>query len=140
VNFNRLIPELSVSNFERSLAFYTEVLQFSIAFQRPEHQFAFLTLQGSQIMIEQQNGHWDTAPLEYPYGRGINLAIQVDDLDVVIQSLNAQNYPMKFGPKENWYRMKQELLGNRELLVLDPDGYLLRFLQHLGSRSIGFGV
>jgi hypothetical protein len=26
------------------------------------------------------------------------------------------------------------MLGNRELLTLDPDGYLLRFLQHLGTR------
>lgn len=84
MNFNRLIPELSVSNFESSLAFYTEVLPFVVNFQRPEHRFAFLSLQGSQIMIEQQNGHWDTASLEYPYGRGINLAIQVDDMQFVI--------------------------------------------------------
>ena len=60
------------------------MLPFLVDFQRPEHRFAFLSLQGSQIMIEQRNGHWETAPLEYPYGRGINLAIQVDDLDVVV--------------------------------------------------------
>jgi catechol 2,3-dioxygenase-like lactoylglutathione lyase family enzyme len=136
MNFNPLIPELSVSDFERSLAFYTEVLPFLIDFQRPEHRFAFLSLQGSQIMIEEQNGHWDTASLEYPYGRGINLAIQVDDLDMVISSLESHNHPIKFGPKDKWYRMNDKLLGNRELLALDPDGYLLRFLKHLGSRPI----
>lgn len=65
--FNRLIPELSVSDFERSLSFYTEVLQFGIEYQRPEHRFAFLNFQGSQLMIEQRNGYWETGPLEYPW-------------------------------------------------------------------------
>lgn len=134
MNFNRLITELSVSNFERSLEFYIQVLQFEIDFQRPEHRFAFLSLQGSQIMIEQQNGHWETAPLEYPYGRGLTFAIQVDDLDVIVESLQSHHHPVKLGSKENWYRMNDEVLGNKELLVLDLDGYLLRFLQHLGTR------
>lgn len=136
MNFNRLIPELSVSNFERSLAFYTHVLPFVVDFQRPEHRFGFLSLQGIQIMIEQKNGHWETAPLKYPYGRGINLALQVDDLDSVLKPVKSHDYPIKLGPKENWYRMKDEMLGNREALILDPDGHLLRFLQHLGSRPL----
>lgn len=51
MNFNRLIPELSVSNFERRLAFYTAVLSFKVDFQRPEQRFAFLSLQGSHIII-----------------------------------------------------------------------------------------
>ncbi len=41
MNFKPLIPELSVSGFEKSLSFYTEVLKFHVEFQRPEHQFAF---------------------------------------------------------------------------------------------------
>ncbi|WP_326492596.1 bleomycin resistance protein [Alicyclobacillus dauci] len=130
--FNRLIPELSVSNFERSLSFYTDVLLFAIEYQRPEHLFAFLNFQGSQLMIEQQNGYWETGTLEYPCGRGINFSIQVDSLDDVVESLNRNNHPIRIGPKVNAYRKGDRILRHRELLVLDPDGYLLRFTQHFG--------
>jgi len=37
-------------------------------------------------------------------------------------------------PAEHWYRQGQILLGRREFLVMDPDGYLLRFAQSLGER------
>ena len=136
MNFNRLIPELSVSNFERSLWFYTKILGFTIEFQRPEHHFAFISLEGSQMMIEQHNGHWDTGDLEYPYGRGMNLSIEVDSLDNILQSIHKHNLEIKLGPEENWYRKGEEMLGDKEVLILDPDGYLLRFIEHLGSKLI----
>jgi len=136
VNFNRLIPELSVSDFERSLWFYTKVIGFSIAYQRPEHHFAFITLEGSQIMIEQHNGYWDTGVLEYPYGRGINLSIEVEKLDNILESMHKHNLPIKLGPEEHWYRNREEKTGDKEVLILDPDGYLLRFVEHLGSEPV----
>ena len=39
-------------------------------------------------------------------------------------------------PAEHWYRQGQILLGRREFLVMDPDGYLLRFAQSLGERPL----
>lgn len=136
MNFNRLVPELSVSNFEHSLWFYTKVLGFSIGFQRPEHDFAFMSLEGSQIMIEQHNGYWDTGVLEYPYGRGMNLSIEVERLDNILRSIHKHNIAIKLGPEENWYRKGEKILGDKEVLILDPDGYLLRFIEHLGSKSV----
>src|SRR5947209_6128723 len=64
MNFNPLIPELSVSHFEQSLSFYTEVLPFRVEFQRPEHRFAFLSCQGCQLMIAQENLVWKAGTLE----------------------------------------------------------------------------
>jgi catechol 2,3-dioxygenase-like lactoylglutathione lyase family enzyme len=136
MNFHPLVPELSVSQFENSLSFYTEVLKFRVEFQRPEHQFAFLSYQGCQLMIEQENPVWKTGTLEYPYGRGINLAMLVDTLDVLLQSLQEHHYPLFAEPAEHWYRQEQILLGRREFLVMDPDGYLLRFAQSLGERPL----
>lgn len=83
-------------------------------------------------MIEQQNGYWETGTLEFPYGRGINLSIQVNELNDLIDSLNRYNHPIKIGPGLNEYRMDDRILHHKELLVLDPDGYLIRFTQHLG--------
>jgi lactoylglutathione lyase len=36
--------------------------------------------------------------------------------------------------EERWYRRGDVLLGQRQFVVQDPDGYLLRFCQDLGSR------
>ena len=136
MNFQPLIPELSVSDFEKGLSFYTEVLQFRVEFQRPEHQFALLAYQSCQLMITQEDSTWKTGILEYPYGRGINLAMLVDGLDVLLQSLQEHGYPLFAEPAEHWYRQGQILLGRREFLVMDPNGYLLRFAQSLGERPV----
>lgn len=50
---NPLIPELIVSDLQRSLDFYCQVLGFKIEYQRPEDKFAFLSYHGSQLMLEQ---------------------------------------------------------------------------------------
>jgi catechol 2,3-dioxygenase-like lactoylglutathione lyase family enzyme len=136
MNFHPLIPELSASHFEQSLSFYTEVLTFRVEFQRPEHRFAFLSLQGCQLMITQENALWRTGTLEYPYGRGIHLAMQVDPLDSLLHSLQEHHYPLFAEPAEQWYRQEHLLLGRREFLVMDLDGYLLRFAQSLGERPL----
>ena len=64
--FNKIIPELSVTNLEKSLSFYKTV-GFKIEYER--------------------------------------------------------------------YRQDNKLLGNREFLVQDPDGYLLRFSEDLGEKE-----
>jgi len=81
VRFNKLIPEISVTDIEESLRFYTEILGFKVEYSRPEDGFAFLSLQGSQLMVEEINHNWDTGELERPYGRGVNLQIEVDSVE-----------------------------------------------------------
>jgi len=134
MEFNRLIPELAVSDFSDSLRFYKEILGFKVEYDRPECRFAFISLQGSQLMIEQDNGNWHTGNLEKPYGRGINLQIEVEEISPLLESLKEHGYKIFLGPMDNWYRKGDQLLGCREFLVQDPDGYLLRFSEYLGSR------
>ena len=50
MKFNSLIPELSVSNIERSKKFYLS-LGFKIMYEREENKFVFLQLEENQIMI-----------------------------------------------------------------------------------------
>mgnify|MGYP001180352469 CR=1 FL=1 len=134
MKFNKLIPELSVSNFNNSLNFYTKILSFKIEYERKD--FAFLSFQGSQIMIEKINNHWKTAKLKFPFGRGINFQIEVKNINPIIKSLKKNDYSLFRETKENWYKKENELLGNREFLVQDPDGYLLRFAQDIGVKKI----
>jgi hypothetical protein len=37
-------------------------------------------------------------------------------------------------PNDAWYRIGELEVGRREFLVQDPDGYLLRFAEDLGTR------
>ena len=138
MKFNALMPELYVSDFEKSLRFYTDVLGFTLEYQREKPLFAFLSYQGSQIMIQQEEDdeQWHNGKPEYPYGRGINFQIHTDSIQKIITSLEKNNHTLKRGVKDSWYRENEVLHGCREILVMDPDGYLLRFSQSLGDKRV----
>lgn len=132
---NTLVPELSVSDINKSLNFYLNILSFKLEYQRPEDKFAMLSLNDCQIMIEEINGYWQTGELSYPFGRGINFQITVSDINELYNSLRKHQYPIKMEIQENWYRADTKLRGQKEFLIMDPDGYLLRFVQTLGERE-----
>lgn len=134
--FNKIIPELSVSNLKESLKFY-QTLGFKIEYERPENKFVFLSLEEIQFMLQEfsDKDKWTIAPLKYPFGNGINFQLEVSDVDKIYTSLRENNYKIAFEIEENWYRQDDKLLGNREFLVQDPDGYLLRFSQDLGEKD-----
>lgn len=69
-----------------------------------------------------------------PFGRGINLQVEVASLDPLLERLTNATYSLFVPPEENWYRQDDVLHGNREFLVQDPDGYLLRFSEYLGAK------
>ena len=135
--FNKTIPELSVTNLENSLKFY-QTIGFKIEYERPEQKFVFLSLGEIQFMLQEitENDKWDVAPLSYPFGNGINFQLEVDNVDVIYNALVNNNYKIAFDMEENWYRQDDKLLGNKEFLVQDPDGYLLRFSEDLGQKHI----
>ena len=54
MKFNSLIPELTVTNIEKSKEFYQNI-GFEIMYERKENKFCFLQLEENQIMIEEQN-------------------------------------------------------------------------------------
>ncbi len=133
MKFNSLITEFTVSNLEKSLEFYTKVLGFKLEYSR-EH-FSFLSFQGSQIMISESD-NWSTGKLEHPFGRGINFQIQVKKIDPLLRKLKKNKIKLFAEPEEKWYRVGKVKIGNKQFLVQDPDGYLLRFFEDLGSRKL----
>ena len=133
---SRVVPELAVSDIKASLRFYTGLIGFSIAYDRPEEGFAYLDLDGAQLMLEQTDEPWLTGLMERPYGRGINLQIEVAAIGPLLQRLAANAWPLFREPQDDWYRCGDVLVGNRQFLVQCPDGYLLRFFEDLGERSV----
>src|SRR5690349_18007162 len=110
----RLVPELLVSDFAASLDFYVRLIGFVVKYDRPAEKFAYLDLGGAEIMIEQETDFWLTAKREKPYGRGINLQIEVDDLDAVLARLSAAGIALFRPVEEAWYRAGDVYAGNRQ--------------------------
>lgn len=136
MRFNAFIPELSVTDIEKSKWFYIELLGFKIEYERIDDKFAFVSLEEeTQIMLEEINGHWETGELKYPFGRGINFQIDVVDIHPIIHRLKKRNIPFFREPVVNEYTSPEETFVQLEFLVQDPDGYLLRFSQEMKKET-----
>lgn len=134
--FNKTIPELDVTDLEKTVKFY-ETCGFKVEYERKENKFVFMSLGEIQFMfceLKDEN-KWETGKLEYPFGRGINFQLEVDNVDKIYDSLVDNGYKIMVEMEENWYRQDAKLLGNKEFLVQDPDGYLLRFFEDLGTKD-----
>lgn len=135
---NALVPEFAISSFDVSMNFYCKILGFGCEYQRPEEGFAYLKLGEAEMMIDQigkgrtfDDGH---LPDKYPFGKGLNVQIEVSEIDILLSSLKHAGHPIYLPLEDKWYRQGTQEVGNRQFVVADPDGYLLRFFQSLGTR------
>jgi len=140
-----LVPELYVSDLERSLTFYVGLLGFEGVYARPAEHFACLRRGTAHIMLEQapqlrratqaemHAGQWRTADLEYPFGRGLNLEIQVDEVEETYRRLEQAAHAVLLAPHFRTYQVAGEPYTVQQLLVADPDGYLIRLSKRLST-------
>ena len=126
MKFNSLIPELSVTNIEKSKKFYLN-LGFKIMYERKEDKFCFLYLEDNQIMIEEINDNWNVGEMKYPFGNGINISMTVSDIDSFYESIISKKIVLFRKIKTSKYRVDDIIYEDKEFLLQDPDGYLLRF-------------
>ena len=127
VKFNKLIPELSVSDINKSKEFYLS-LGFSIIYERVDDKFCFLELDGNQLMIEEVNENWNVGELEYPFGRGINISMEVSDIDKLYDFVKEKQYPFFRDMQIDSYQVGDRVYYDKQFLIQDLDGYLLRFI------------
>lgn len=135
---NALVPELAVSDWCASRSFYCDLIGFSVRYERPEEGFSYLVLGDAELMIDQIGlGRTFTvsdAPIERPFGRGLNLQLGVPDVDAILRRLKLANIPLYLPLEKKWYRRGETEVGNRQFVVADPDGYLVRPFEELGER------
>lgn len=127
MDFNKMIPELSVFDIEQTKRFYND-LGFKIEYERAEEKFVFMSFQDSQFMFEQihDNG-WNIGELIYPLGRGINFSIAVDDIEGLYKLVKTLNLEIYRELNRSIYQVNGTEETQTEFLIQDPNGYLLRF-------------
>jgi hypothetical protein len=93
-------------------------------------------------MLEQRDDacrQWLSGSLDHPLGRGINFQIEVVSVEPALNRLAEAKWPLFMACEDTWYRTGATEFGQRQFLVQDPDGYLLRICQALAehpSRSV----
>ena len=127
MDFNNLIPELSVFDILQTKKFYKE-LGFKIEYERQKEKFIFMSFQDSQFMFEQIHDEgWNTGELSYPLGRGINFSIAVEDVEELYKLVKTLNFEIYKELTRNKYQVNGIEETQIEFLIQDPNGYLLRF-------------
>ncbi len=127
MDFNNLIPELSVFDILQTKNFYKE-LGFKIEYERQKEKFIFMSFQDSQFMFEQIHDEgWNTGELIYPLGRGINFSIAVDDIENLYTLVKIKKLEIYKKLTKSVYLVNGIEEIQMEFLIQDPNGYLLRF-------------
>ncbi|MEH0110029.1 hypothetical protein V6N00_09965 [Tersicoccus sp. MR15.9] len=103
-----LVPELLVTDLDRSLEFWCGLCGFSVRYARPDERFAYIALGAAHLMLEQVGvgRNWITAPLQPPLGRGINLQITVPDSSTLDGRLRAGGHEPFMPIETTWYRVE----------------------------------
>ena len=127
MNFNKLIPELSVFDISQTKDFYKK-LGFKIEYERTEENFVFMSFEDSQFMFEQiHDKGWNTGAFEYPLGRGINLSITVENVEALYETVKNGQMDIYRELTKSTYLVNGIAEEPIEFLIQDPNGYLLRF-------------
>ena len=123
-NFIQVTPFMHVEDLERALTFFTDILGFETRFRVANYAYVHRETTGFRIL--EQTGN-DGAP---PGNRRFAYYIDVRDVDQLYAELKPKLDTL---PQGDVYGPVDQTYGQRELLVLAPDGNLLAFGQAIGK-------
>lgn len=124
MNFIQVTPFIHVANLEQAIAFFRDTLGFEV--QLRTHDYAYLHRETVGFRLLEQTGP-DGAP---PGNRRFAYYIDVHDVDRLYDELKPKLDAL---PKGDVYGPVDQHYGQRELLVLAPDGNLIAFGHPIGK-------
>lgn len=117
-NFIQITPFMHVPDIGAALAFFEDVLGFRATFQMRD--YAYIEREGAGIRILQNQGS-DGAP---PGNRRFAYYVDVRDVDALHAELRPKLDAL---PKGDVHGPADKPYGQRELVVVAPDGNLIAF-------------
>jgi hypothetical protein len=120
MNFIQITPFMHVGDLESALAFFNDIVGFKALIHTED--YAYIEREGVGIRILKNHGS-DGAP---PGNRRFAYYVDVRDVDALYAELKPKLDTL---PKGDVHGPADKLYGQRELLVLAPDGNLLAFGQ-----------
>jgi catechol 2,3-dioxygenase-like lactoylglutathione lyase family enzyme len=124
-NFIQVTPFMIVEDLEKALAFFVDLLDFEI--QLRAYDYAYAQRETAGFRIWQQTGK-DAAP---PGTRRFAYYIDVKDVDRLYAELKPK---LDLLPQGDVHGPADKAYGQRELILLAPDGNLLAFGHALDKR------
>ena len=118
-----LHTRMRVSDMERTLAFYQDVLGLEVAEQKVSPRgshLAFLAVPNSEELIELCS--FPASGAVTVQEDLVHLAFQVDNLDETIEELQLKNIPITDGPTSS-------SSGSRFIFIDAPDGYEIELIE-----------
>ena len=136
MQFSDVTPNLVVSNVERSLAFYRDVLGFSVTATVPDagpFVFAWMQRDGVSVFLNSRESVAEHADLaSRPLGGTATLFITIEAADV---AAGVDGLFASVAPRARVMRgLKDQFYGMREFGIEDPDGYVIFFAQRIADR------
>ena len=124
--FSSLTPNLIVADVERSIAFYRDILGFTVQTTVPDaspYVFAILRSGGVELFLNSPGPAFEEYPAlkDRPLGGTLTLFINMTGIQAAYESLKTRvNVVMPLEKK--WY-------GPTEFACTDPDGYVITFAE-----------
>jgi catechol 2,3-dioxygenase-like lactoylglutathione lyase family enzyme len=113
--FLQIAPRLPVADLARSIAFYTDLLDFKLGLLWPDDAPSFAILERDGVSVQL---HTADESERLTVGH-TTLSFDVDDARALHDGLKGR-VTVEWGAEVYWY-------GRREFAVRDPSGYLLIF-------------
>lgn len=113
---------LNVSNMDKSLSFYKNVVGLSVERSmkpNPNMEINFLGNGETQVELI-----YDTKNDKRNYGNDVSLGFEVESIDKMLEDLNKQNIKVQSGPHQPNPTIKF-------IYVLDPDGMKVQFVENI---------
>lgn len=125
-NFIQITPFMVIADIEAALAFFTGTLGFEVLLR--QSNYAYIERDGVGFRLLEQTGE-DAAP---PGNRRFAYYIDVRDVDGLYAELKPK---LDLLPERDVHGPADKPYGQRELLVLAPDGNLIAFGQAIKSPA-----
>lgn len=123
-NFVQITPFMHVPDLNKALDFFRDLLGFAVLFRQPGYAYVEREGCGMRLLQRGENDVSSSGSRRFAY------YIDVRDVDALYQDLKPKLDTLPpgdvFGPIDQPY-------GQRELLILAPDGDLLAFGQPVGG-------